>query len=238
MFKTIRKKKKFEEVLDQIKNLLIHKKLIVGQKLPNEIELSNSLGVSRSTLREALKILSVLGIIEGKSGEGTTIKQADPENLRSIMSLVAISKGLDTQELFEVRITLETAAASFAAERRSEADLQDIKYILLRMDEYFVNQDEEAEIQFDFLFHQSIVKASHNRMLVLLIEVISDLLGEQIRTTRSELATSLEVLKRFREEHWSIYKAIENQNAVEANQLMAAHLNNAQLELGPLKSEI
>ena len=47
-----------------------------------------------------------------------------------------------------------------------------------------------------------------------------------------------EVLKRFREEHWGIYKAIENQNAVEANQLMAAHLNNAQLELGLLKAEI
>ena len=113
------------------------------------------------------------------------------------MSLVAISKGLDTQELFEVRITLETAAASFAAERRSDTDLQNIKSILIKMDEYFVNQDEEAEIQFDFLFHQSIVKASQNRMLLLLIEVISDLLGEQIRTTRSELATSYRSIKTF-----------------------------------------
>ncbi|KAB7706275.1 FCD domain-containing protein [Bacillus aerolatus] len=237
MFKAIGKKKKFEEVLDQIKNLLLNKKLKVGQKLPNEIELSESMGISRSSLREAFIILSMLGIIEGKSGEGTIIKQANPENLKGIMSLVAVSRGLDTVELFEVRIALEMAAASFAAKRRTERDLQEINKILLEMDEHYLNKDEEAEAYFDFLFHQSIVKASQNRMLMILVEVISDLLGEQIRTTRSELATSREVLERFQEEHWAIYEAIKEKDSIEANRVMAAHLNCAQAELGILQHE-
>jgi GntR family transcriptional repressor for pyruvate dehydrogenase complex len=238
MFSVINKKKKFEEVLDQIKKLLITKKLKIGQKLPNEIELSESMGISRSSLREAFKVLSVLGIIEGKSGEGTIIKQANPENLKNIMSLVAISKGLNTNELFEVRTILETAAVKFTAERRTEVGLQQMKNILLEMDN-LQNQDgdEEEQANFDFLFHQSIVSASQNRMLLTLVEVISDLLGEQIKTTRSELATSPDILKRFQEEHWAIYRSIEKKDGEEAQRIMSAHLTCAQADLGLFKEE-
>ncbi|MCM3733924.1 FadR family transcriptional regulator [Fictibacillus nanhaiensis] len=237
MFTVIKKKKKFEEVLDQIKKLLITKKLRIGQKLPNEIELSESMGISRASLREALKVLSVLGIIEGKSGEGTVIKQADPENLKSIMSLVAISKGLDTNELFEVRTILEMAAAGYTAARRTDEDLQTIKNILVEMDEQYLKGNEEEQSHYDFLFHHAIVSASQNKMLLILVEVISDLLSEQIRTTRSELATSPKVLKRFQEEHWSIYHAISSQNSHLAQQIVSDHLTLARAELGLLKEE-
>jgi GntR family transcriptional regulator, transcriptional repressor for pyruvate dehydrogenase complex len=237
MFKEIRKKKKFEEVLDQIKSLLLTKKLKIGQKLPNEIELSESMGISRSSLREAFKVLSVLGIIEGKSGEGTIITQANPENLKSIMSLVAVSKGLDTQELFEVRTILEKEAVNLTATRRTENDLQEIQDILVEMDKHYLSEDDEAQSYYDFLFHQSIVKASQNKMLLILMEVISDLLGEQIQTTRRELATSPKVLKRFQEEHWSIYKAIKNKAPEQAKEIMSAHLTYAQMELGLVKEE-
>jgi GntR family transcriptional repressor for pyruvate dehydrogenase complex len=232
MFKTIKNKKIFEEVLDQIKELLITKQLKLGQKIPNEIELSESMGISRSSLREAFKVLSVLGILEGKAGEGTIIKQANPENLKSIMSLVAVSKGLDTLELFEVRTMLEVESASLAAKRRTDSDLREIEDILIQMDSQYANQ--EAETYFDFLFHQSIVKASKNKMLGMLMEVISDLLGEQIRTTRRQLATSSEVLKRFQDQHWAIYRSIADNNPDEAKSLMLGHFNYAQIELGLL----
>lgn len=231
MFSVINKKKKFEEVLDQIKKLLITKKLKIGQKLPNEIELSESMGISRSSLREAFKVLSVLGIIEGKSGEGTVIKQANPENLKNIMSLVAISKGLNTDELFEVRIILEKAAARYTAARRTDEDLLHIENILIEMDQ-LPYEDQEKQAYFDFLFHQSIVMASQNKMLLMLVEVISDLLGEQIKHTRSELAASPAILKRFQEEHWAIYRAIANKSIEEAENKMEAHLTRAQADLG------
>lgn len=237
MFKTIKSKKKFEVVLEQIKNLLISGKLKIGQKLPNEIELSESMGISRSSLREAFKVLSVLGIIEGKSGEGTIIKQANPENLRSIMSLVAVSKGLDTNELYEVRSILEAEAASLAAIRRSNEELSEVRDILLEMDEHFITEDAEASSHTDYLFHQSIVKLSNNRMLVMLMEVFADLQGEHIRNTRSKLATSTEVLKRFQEQHWAIYYAIEDGDGNKAKSLMFEHFKYAQDEL-KLRDEI
>lgn len=231
MFKTIKSKKKFEEVLDQIKHLLITKKLRFGQKLPNEIELSESMGISRSSLREAYKVLSVLGIIEGRAGEGTIIKKAKPDNLKSIMSLIAVSNGLDTLELFEVRTIIESAAAGLAASRRSDADLKEIKNILAEIDQQYSNGNPEAEAYGDFLFHQSIVRASKNGMLVMFMEVIADLLGEQIKTTRRELATSREVLECFQEQHWGIYDAIEEGNSEKVRQRIEDHFDYAQKQL-------
>src|SRR5699024_6672213 len=140
--------------------------------------------------REAYTILSILGIIEGRSGEGTIIKEAQPENLKSIMSLVAVSNGMDTHELFEVRIILEKSAASLAAKSRKKDDLDRIYNLLSNADRSYTNQDAEEQTNYDFLFHKSIVESSRNKMLVMLIDVISDLLSEQIISTRSELASS------------------------------------------------
>ncbi|MDF1506774.1 FadR/GntR family transcriptional regulator [Robertmurraya sp. DFI.2.37] len=238
MFKTIKKKKKFEEVLEQIKTLLITKKLKVGQKLPNEIELSDSMGISRSSLREALKVLSMIGIVESKSGEGTVVKKADPENLKNIMSLVAISRGLDTFELFEARVILEMAAVRLAAIRRSDEDLNNIQAILEELDKNYISDHEEENSQLDYLFHRSIVLASNNKMLLLLTEVISDLLGEQIRTTRRRYSTSPEILKRFQKEHWGIFYAIKSKNSEEAEQLISSHLEKSRQEFHGLESDL
>jgi GntR family transcriptional repressor for pyruvate dehydrogenase complex len=210
---------------------LLSKELTVGQKLPNEIELSESMGVSRSSLREALKVLSTLGMIEAKSGEGTIIRQAEPENLKEIVSLIAISGGIDTLELMEARKILEKATISIVAKRRTTTDLQQIESILKEMDKNYENSTEEEQSEFDFLFHMSIVEASGNQMLSIIISVISDLLHEQIKTTRTELARSPEVLRRFQKEHWEIFAAIKNQDASTASSLIDAHLSNAQIEL-------
>lgn len=230
MFKEIKNKKLFEVILDQIKDQMVTGELKIGQKIPPEIELSRTLGVSRSSLREALKILTVLGMLESKTGEGTIIKKADPENLKSIMSLVIVSGGLDTSELFETRILLEMHAAELAAYRRSEEDLDELKKHLAGMDDQFVEKQEQIEL--DHLFHTSMVKASKNNMLVILYELISGLLKEQIREVRSELSNNFKVMQRFQKEHWEIYEAIKNQNGDIAHTIVSMHLKSAQHDLG------
>lgn len=228
MFRELKKRNRFEEIIEQIKNLLMSKKLKVGQKLPGEIELSESLGVSRSSLREALKVLNILGIIESKAGEGTVIQQAQPENLKEIMSLIALSGGLDMDELFEARKVFETATIEIVAERRTELELQCIENILEEMDKNYEESSAEEQSTYDYLFHKSLLEASDNKLLVIIIGVISDLLREQIRVTRSGLATSPEVLRRFQAEHWEIYYAIKDKDPLKASELMEAHLSNAQ----------
>lgn len=231
MFKKIRKKKKFEEVLDQFRQLLMSNTLVKGQRLPNEIELSKSMGISRSSLRESLKILSLLGIIDGRPGEGTVIKEAEPENLKSIISLVLVSKEMNTKELFEVRIILESSATGYAAKRRTEEDLNRIRNILVNLDSSYKEGNEKMAAQYDMLFHQAIVLASQNKVLIMLEEMISDLLEEQIIMTRTVLSSAPTILNRFQKEHWEIYEAIEQADQSKAESLMKAHLEISQTEV-------
>lgn len=230
MFKVIKQKKIFEVILDQFKDLLMTKKLKIGQRIPTEMELSETWGISRTSLREALKVLNVLGIIEAKAGEGTIIKQADPENLKNIMSLVALSRGIDTVELYEVRTVIEMYSVRLAAMRRTDEDLAALKQHLAKMEHDYVNK--ELEIESDFYFHRSIVEASKNKILIMLMEMISGLLEEQIRETRSKLASSVGTLKQFQKQHWDIFRAIEQQLPERAESAMLEHMNYAQQELG------
>jgi GntR family transcriptional repressor for pyruvate dehydrogenase complex len=230
MFKAVKNKKLFEVILDQIKDLLVTDNLKVGQKIPSEIELSQSLGVSRSSLREALKILSVLGMLESKTGEGTIIRKAEPENLKSLMSLVAVSRGLDTVELFEIRMILEMHSASLAANRRNQEDLNTIKKYLTQMDSEHVNQETEAAS--DYSFHIAIVETSKNSILVMLMELISGLLGEQIKETRKKLSSSSKFMEKIQNQHWKIYEAIKEENPEKSHEAMLEHLTYAQQELG------
>ena len=183
MFKAIKDPKKFEIILEQIKDLLASGDLKVGQKLPSEVELSQMLEVSRSTLREALKVLHLLGMLNPKTGEGTKITQTNPGNLKSLMSLVAESRGLDTEELFETRIMLEMYSAKLAALRRDNQDLDLMKKYLNNMDK----KGQKTDIYLDFSFHSAIVQGSKNKMLIMLMELISGILGHQIEETRNNL---------------------------------------------------
>ncbi|MCM3566948.1 FadR/GntR family transcriptional regulator [Neobacillus mesonae] len=222
----MKNKKICEEILEQMKELLVSGHLTVGQRIPSEIELSETLGVSRSSLREALRVLDVLGIIEAKTGDGTFIKEAKMENIGNIMTLVALSKELETSDLYEVRIILESYAASLAAERRSNEDLAIAKKYLLKADNG--STGEEGSL-LDHLFHSSVIKASKNNVLVMLMDMISGLLSEQIKSTRTLFSSSAELMELIQKQHWEIYDAIEQQKPLEAQKKVFDHLNNAKI---------
>ncbi|ADG05235.1 FadR/GntR family transcriptional regulator [Kyrpidia tusciae] len=230
MFQSVRHKKVFEEILDQIKEMLVNEQLSVGQRIPSEIRLAETLGVSRSSLREALRILDVLGIIEAKTGEGTVIRKADPENLKNLMTLVAVSGGIDTVDLYEARCAIEVEAAMLAAARHTAEDLRTMERALKEMDEC---RDAEASAHSDYLFHRAIVRASQNDVLKMMMSFISDLLGEQIRDTRSRLAP--EILDRFQVQHWMIFEGIAGCNPEAAGKAVREHLTYAQEKMGFLR---
>jgi GntR family transcriptional repressor for pyruvate dehydrogenase complex len=145
------------------------------------------------------------------------------------MTIVALSRGIDMVELFEVSTVIEMYSVRLAAFRRTDEDLETLKHYLIKMDDDYANKEMENES--DFNFHRSIVEASKNKILVMLLEMISDLLEEQIRVTRIKLATSTDTLKRFQEQHREIFRAIESQIPGRAEAAMLDHMNYAQQEL-------
>jgi GntR family transcriptional repressor for pyruvate dehydrogenase complex len=161
----IEKKKLPEKVIDEIRNRLNRGQLNVGDKLPNQNELSNELGVSRTSLREAMKILDLLGVIEQRPGYGTVIRKEIPElNARSA-HLPLMSDVAATYELLAAREILECGAVRLAAQKANDEQIQTLYDLVEKMDHCLNTDDRDAYKKIDHAFHGLISVASGNRFL-------------------------------------------------------------------------
>jgi GntR family transcriptional repressor for pyruvate dehydrogenase complex len=140
-----------------------------GDKLPNENELAEMFGVSRTTLREAVKILATAGVLEIKRGRGTfvsknavSVEKADLENMNSFK--------IKTVDLFEVRLVIEAEAAYLAAKRATDEEIEEIVRRSKAVEEKLLKKQERT--QEEFLFHKSIAEATHNEFMVELLPTI------------------------------------------------------------------
>ncbi|MDI4233549.1 FadR/GntR family transcriptional regulator [Bradyrhizobium sp. 31Argb] len=150
-----------DEVIAAIRTMLTEA-WSVGSKLPSEQELSRQLGVGRSTVREALRVLEHLGLVESRSGLGTFVieQRMTPPRIKYPQSPEALV------QLYEFRRAIEIPSARLAAERRTAEQLANIK-AAWRDCELAVKRDSADEFaRLDFLFHAAIVKAAHNRFFL------------------------------------------------------------------------
>lgn len=162
--------KKSEKIAMEIKNLVIEKKFLPGQKLPNERKLAEEMGVSRTVLREALGSLNASGVIEIKRGVGTFISEHpgivdDPLGLEYIGDKDQLLK-----HWYEVRLILEPEAVYLATKRANEKDISIIKKLEAKIREQVKNKEHFMEE--DLKFHTELAKATHNPIISRLIPLI------------------------------------------------------------------
>lgn len=159
-----------EQVASQMEELIGDGHWAVGNKLPPEMQLMEEFDVSRNTLREAIRALVHAGLLETKQGSGTVV--------RSKSSLgVALHRHFEKSSLIEtleVRLALEREAAQLAAKRRSEADVRKLQEYIKQCQAAAEIKDLEAFISADISFHQMIVKAAKNQVLLDLYEHMTD----------------------------------------------------------------
>ncbi|WP_213775043.1 FadR/GntR family transcriptional regulator [Bradyrhizobium sp. dw_78] len=148
-----------DEVIAVIKKMLAEDAWAAGTKLPSEIELGRLLGVGRSTVREALRVLGHLGVVEARSGSGTYVTGAEVWQ----RDLLTPTSKKTRAEFLEFRKLIEIPASGFAAERHSQAEMDAIMSAWQRCMEDVQDSDEMAKLDYDF--HLSIVTASHNAYL-------------------------------------------------------------------------
>ena len=174
----------------------------LGERLPNEASLARSLGVSRNTVREAVRVLAHAGMLETRQGDGTYVRaRQDP---------VEILRRIERTELFEqleVRLTLEADAARLAALRRDDEDLREMRDALAARAEAGANI--EARIHHDERFHQAVVAASHNRALVELYAYFAHAVKRTIARTEQDA----ELPEPSQADHERLFDAIEGQDA-------------------------
>jgi DNA-binding FadR family transcriptional regulator len=207
------------EAIRTIKDMILDGRLAPGQRLPPERSLSEALGVSRPTVREAIRSLQAMNILESRHGAGTFVASLSVEELlRPLQFALSLAEG-GLDHLFEVRLLLEPGAAALAAERASDEQIAALRDCAARADAEAVG-DDEAMLRLDTELHELIVEASGNPLLQHLWAAISAL-GRESRAYTVRLPG---VQPQTITEHWAIVDAIAAHDAPAAETAMAAHI--------------
>lgn len=226
----VRPKRNFENILEQIKGLILSGDLVPGDKLLTERELAEKLEVSRTSVREVLSALNLAGVLEIRPGEGIYVKRVDEGSVIEPLSLILLLEREDILHILEVRKALEVEAAGLAAERYTAADMAGMETALGAMEED-VRQGNTGE-QADLHFHLAIAEASHNPLLIRLMHTIHDAMNQTLKTTRQLwMSSTAGTPLRLFEEHRSICGAVGDRDKQKARELMYRHLWKVEIEL-------
>jgi DNA-binding FadR family transcriptional regulator len=166
-----------DTAIEAIRGEIFSKRWAVGEKLPNEATLSETLSVSRGTIREAVRALASQGLLETRQGSGTYVLSTTDAALPLTMARRA---GL--RDLFEARCALDVEAARLAALRQTPATLATLRTLLAQRGN-FEGGDKAAFIKRDLAFHQAVITASGNRAMVEIYDFFSASIAETIEAT-------------------------------------------------------
>ena len=212
-----------DHVISHVRELIGRGHLRAGDRLPPERHLVTELGVSRPTVRAALRALAAMGVVEARHGSGTYIPGGPPKLDSQPLSFLAALHGFTRDEMFETRRVLEASAAGMAAERATGEHLaaiaEEVASLFASMD------DPQLFLVHDMQFHRAVAVASRNPIIASLIEMVSTLFFEHRRPTAAR-ATDRN-LRDAANMHRRIYLAIRERDANQARTLMDDHLRQA-----------
>lgn len=231
LLKAVKKTRISEEIVQQIYRLIREGVLNPGDRLPPERELAQRFGVSRASVREAMRLLDLKGLVAVRPGAGTFITEDTVEAIvQSFSSLM--SEGANTaSDVFEMRLLLEPQVAALAAQRASDAEVWRMKEIL---------DAQEAEIaagstgvEFDSEFHFAIANATQNAALIAVTQAVSGIL----RQSREVSLQSPERSRLSLQSHRQILAALSSRRPAEAEEAMHQHISLIDREVHNLSSK-
>ncbi len=215
-----------EAAIQQIKELIVSEDLGPGSKLPSERHLVDALGVGRSSIREALRILEIMGLVEVLPGKGAFVKALTADLFMPLSDLLNTHKE-SLHHHFEARMVLEPAAAALAAKRASSEEVASLRKNLEIFKENLARENLVGLIRTDIEFHRLVANATENRTIVVLMNTITrhDFHGWRaaLRTNKRPLMTVAE--------HGRIIDAIAAGDEKKARNFMRAHLLAARRNL-------
>lgn len=233
MFKPVKTKKIYEEIVAQVKALIVDGKLQPGDKLLSERELSERLNVSRASVREAFSALEMMGIITIRPGEGSFVRQVSYEGMLEPLSFLLQVEIDDIMHLLEVRKFLEVETAALAAMRAQPENIAEMKQALTGMIEE-VNAGEFGD-RSDAAFHFAVARAANNPILVKVMHTISDLMTNTFRASRQKLFLVEEMPQLIYQSHHGVFGAIVDKNPALARRRMSEHLTMVEEAMKRLK---
>jgi GntR family transcriptional repressor for pyruvate dehydrogenase complex len=219
MFKSVKRTRVSDEVVQQVRGLISQGKLKPGDRLPPERELIKQLGVSRPSLREALNSLVAMGFLEVKQAKRTYVKSVASERMRDPLSALIKSDTQKFYDLIEVRKAMEAWDAYYAAQRATEEDLKELERILKDMRHAI--EEGRPMVKEDADFHLVIAQATHNTVQIHLMSTVYDLLKESV----ARVLTDQGKMKKFYQQHYRIFNAIRGHSPEKARERTLEHLD-------------
>ncbi|WP_083734240.1 FadR/GntR family transcriptional regulator [Actinomadura sp. CNU-125] len=224
--RTTRRSSLVDQVIDQLRDEIANGVWPVGGKIPPEPVLSETLGVGRNTVREAVRALTHAGLLHSRQGDGTYVRATSELS-------GAVRRRLEKAELIEilqVRRGLEVEAARLAATRRTDADVAAIAVSLAHRDTAWADGDHAAFVEADLAFHTAVVEATHNR-------VLTDLYRDFSTALRASIGAAGVLLRHADVPHGPIARAIEAGDAEAATRATHACLDRILASAAPEASE-
>jgi DNA-binding FadR family transcriptional regulator len=223
-FTPVGENKAFLNIANQIRDYIEKGVLKVDSRLPSERELAEKFQTSRATVREALRALEIIGIIESKVGQGTFIKNVNFSSMDG--SFAEISKQTSPSEVFEARFAFEPYLANLAALRATHDDFVALKSILDEFATAIANMDIPHFEELDGQFHHFIALSAKNSFLLHMVNIINNVRLEKLWGTLKERSLNPERMNQYQAEHQAIYQAIYERDADKAALFALNHLKN------------
>jgi DNA-binding FadR family transcriptional regulator len=215
-----------QQTAQRLYNLIAaEKKLAPGQKLPNELELSQEMGVSRATLREAIRALTTQGVLEVRRGKGTFVSPRAGELEDFGFDALERVRG-QLRDLFELRSIVEPQAARLACQRATEAELQEILARGRQVDACI--RAGEDRTRADREFHAAIVRATHNEFMMRLLPVINQAVASAVRTGEHREQLARDTLR----DHALLLEFFQKRDGEGAEHAMAIHMRRSMDVMG------
>lgn len=198
-------KKTYEYVFEYFSEQILSGKLRLNDKIPTERDIAEQLGVSRNSVREVMHMMEITGLIECRQGSGNYVRCNPEEYMLQSVNMVLRLLDINYQELLELRIGYENMALELAINNATSQETRQIFDLLNEMDKPMSAKD---SARLDIEFHHRIVKASHNRLLILYYSMMDRLLNMFIENMRSRILTDQTRSEQLRSSHWDIYQAL------------------------------
>ncbi len=197
-----------DAAVQHIEALILEGSLRPGTPLLPERELALRLNVSRPTLRDALKTLEQKGLLTSRDGKGMKVAQLGAATISDPLIAMLTEHSAVSDDYLEFRAIIESSAAAFAAERATEVDREQIRQCLSRMEKAHLSANAQEEAEADTELHMTIYEASHNLVLLQIMQALSGNLLEHVFHNRQRLFAAPQVRDVLQSQHLAIAQAI------------------------------
>lgn len=213
--------KSYKKVIDYIKQQIRDGGLRIGEKLPAERELSEITGVSRNSVREAIRTLDVMGVISSQHGAGNYITGNFENNLVETLSMMFMLNQINYRQISELRRALELQALLLAIDNMQEKDVRELEQVVSQLE----HMTEKNNVILDKKLHYTVALASGNTLIIDILQALSEVIDQFIIDLRREILSTETTGVLLKEAHIEIVKSLVNRDKALAYSAINKHFS-------------